>query len=49
MEKKTTITKELISPRSIAVIGGSDDLYKPGGRVLENLRTHGFKGRQVLP
>ena len=48
MEKKTTITKELISPRSIAVIGGSDDLYKPGGRVLENLRTHGFKGALMV-
>ena len=44
MERKSKVTKELIAPRSIVVVGGSDDLYKPGGRALENLRTHDFKG-----
>ncbi len=39
------ITKELISPRSIAVIGASDDIHKPGGAVLKNLIAGKFKGK----
>ena len=31
------ITKELLSPKSIAIIGGSNDITKPGGRVIKNL------------
>ncbi len=39
------ITKELVSPRSIAVIGASDDIHKPGGAVLKNLISGKFKGK----
>lgn len=38
------LTKELISPQSIAIIGASDNVEKPGGKVLKNLLEHGFKG-----
>lgn len=38
------ICDELISPRSIAVLGASDNLSKPGGKVLQNLIDHGFEG-----
>jgi acetyltransferase len=38
------ITKELINPRSIAIIGGSDDIQKPGGKVLKNLIDNKYKG-----
>lgn len=38
------ITKELISPRSIVVIGGSDDTSKPGGNALKNLIDTGYNG-----
>ena len=38
------ITKELINPKSIVVVGGSDDVQKPGGKVLKNLIDHNFKG-----
>ncbi|MDR0545144.1 MAG: acetate--CoA ligase family protein [Odoribacteraceae bacterium] len=38
------IVKELINPASIVVVGGSDDLYKPGGAVLRNLKDGTFKG-----
>lgn len=38
------ITKELINPKSIVVVGGSDDIHKPGGRVLKNLIDNKFKG-----
>lgn len=38
------INKELLNPKSIAVIGGSDDIQKPGGRVLKNLLESKFTG-----
>ncbi len=38
------ITKELISPKSIVVVGGSDDTSKPGGNALKNLIDTGYKG-----
>ena len=41
---RTMVNKELINPRSIVVVGGSDDVYKPGGAVLRNLRDGIFKG-----
>lgn len=38
------ITSELINPRGIVVVGGSDDVQKPGGKVLKNLIDNHFKG-----
>lgn len=38
------ITKELIDPQSIVVIGGSADIQKPGGKVLKNIIDGNFKG-----
>ena len=38
------ITKELISPKSIVVVGGSDDSSKPGGNALRNLIETGYSG-----
>ncbi len=34
----------LINPKSIVVIGGSDNLHSPGGKVLKNLITTNFNG-----
>jgi acetate---CoA ligase (ADP-forming) len=39
------ITKELIQPKSIAIIGGSNDITKPGGKVVKNLIDHAFGGK----
>jgi acetyltransferase len=39
------INDQLINPGSIVVIGGSNDVTKPGGKVLRNLIDGGFKGR----
>lgn len=39
------ITKELISPKSIVVVGGSEETQKPGGAVLRNIRESNFKGK----
>ena len=38
------ISKELLNPRSIVVVGASTDVHKPGGRVLMNLKNSPFKG-----
>lgn len=39
------VTKELIDPGSIVIVGGSNDIQKPGGKVLKNLIDGGFKGK----
>ncbi len=38
------ITKELINPRSIVVVGASNDVGKPGGKLLKNILDGNFKG-----
>ena len=38
------ITHALINPRSIAVIGGSNHIHKPGGRLVKNLIEGPFTG-----
>ncbi|HOG20288.1 MAG TPA: acetate--CoA ligase family protein [Salinivirgaceae bacterium] len=38
------IHEKLLNPKSIVVIGGSEDVYKPGGKVLKNLIESHFKG-----
>ncbi len=38
------INQQLLNPRSIVVVGGSNDYKKPGGAVLRNLIEGDFKG-----
>ncbi len=38
------INQQLLNPQSIAVIGGSDDVHKPGGKVLYNIIKGNYKG-----
>jgi acetyltransferase len=38
------INDKLINPDSIAVVGGSDDLFKPGGKILKNIIDGKFRG-----
>jgi Acyl-CoA synthetase (NDP forming) len=38
------ITQQLISPNSIVVVGGSDDITKPGGNALKNLLDTKYSG-----
>jgi len=38
------LNEKLINPRSIAVIGASNNTQTPGGSVLKNLIDHNFKG-----
>jgi acyl-CoA synthetase (NDP forming) len=39
------INSALLDPRSIVVVGASNDVHKPGGKILKNLIDHGFGGR----
>ncbi len=38
------VTQQLINPKSIVVVGASNDITKPGGKILKNLIDGGFKG-----
>ncbi|WP_299524730.1 acetate--CoA ligase family protein [uncultured Lutibacter sp.] len=38
------IHEKLINPKSIVVVGASNNIQTPGGRVLKNLIDHNFKG-----
>lgn len=38
------INSALLDPKSIIVIGGSNDITKPGGKVLKNLKDGNYKG-----
>ncbi len=38
------INRELLSPLSIAVIGGSNNIHKPGGAIVRNILQGGYMG-----
>ena len=38
------INEQLIKPRNIVVVGGSNDWHKPGGAVLQHLIETGYRG-----
>lgn len=38
------INPKLLKPQSIVVIGASNDVQKPGGKILKNLLSSNFKG-----
>lgn len=38
------INQQLINPSSIVVVGGSNDIEKPGGKILKNIIDGGYKG-----
>lgn len=44
MQKDYTSLSALLAPRSIALVGASDDPARIGGRPLRYLRSSGFKG-----
>lgn len=41
---KTMINKQLLNPKNIVVVGGSNDIHKPGGKILKNLIDGKFNG-----
>ena len=40
--------EKLLAPRSVAVVGASDDIKAPGGRVLRYLLSYGYSG-EIYP
>lgn len=38
------IREELFQPKSIVIVGASNDITKPGGKVLHNILTHQYAG-----
>ena len=42
------LTKELISPRGIVVVGASNNISKPGGKLLKNLIDNHFLGELMV-
>ena len=41
---KKMINQQLLQPESIVVIGGSNNVHKPGGAVVRNLMNGGYEG-----
>ena len=38
------LNEQLINPKSIVIIGGSNDINKPGGKILKNIIDGGYQG-----
>ena len=38
------INKQLLQPESIVVVGGSNNVHKPGGAVVRNLLSGHYQG-----
>jgi acetyltransferase len=38
------INQQLLNPKSIAIIGGSNNVHKPGGALVRNLLSGGYQG-----
>lgn len=39
------ITSQLLNPQSIVVVGGSNDIQKPGGKILKNIIDGNYAGK----
>jgi acyl-CoA synthetase (NDP forming) len=39
------LIKQLINPKSIVIVGGSNNIHKPGGKIVKNIIDGGFSGR----
>ena len=38
------INRELLEPQSIVIIGGSNNVHKPGGAIVRNIQQGGYQG-----
>jgi acetyltransferase len=38
------INRQLLDPKSIVIVGGSNDITKPGGKILKNIIEGGYNG-----
>ena len=37
------INEQLLNPQSIVIIGGSNNVHKPGGAIVRNIISGGFR------
>lgn len=44
IKHNTMINQQLLHPESIVVVGGSNNVHKPGGALVRNLISGGYKG-----
>ncbi len=42
------LNKEIVNPKSIVVVGGSDDVTKPGGKIIKNIVDNNFAGELFI-
>jgi acetyltransferase len=42
------INRELTDPKSIVVVGGSNDIQKPGGKILKNIMDGAYGGKLMV-
>ncbi len=45
VKDKNMINQQLLDPKSIVVVGGSEDITKPGGKILKNIIDGGYSGK----
>ncbi|MCK5402468.1 MAG: CoA-binding protein, partial [Flavobacteriaceae bacterium] len=38
------LNEQLINPKSIVIIGASNDIRKPGGKIVKNIIDGGYQG-----
>ena len=38
------INQQLLNPKSIVIIGGSNNVHKPGGAIVRNILNGGYEG-----
>ncbi|PKV51040.1 acetyltransferase [Aquimarina sp. MAR_2010_214] len=39
------INRQLLDPKNIVIVGGSNDIKKPGGKIVKNILEGGFEGK----
>ena len=44
IERSRAVYAALFEPDSIVIVGGSNDVLKPGGRVTKNIKDNGYSG-----
>jgi acetyltransferase len=42
------LNKELINPKSIVIVGGSNNVQKPGGKIVKNILDGRYRGRLYI-
>jgi len=41
------INRQLLDPQNIVIVGGSNDIHKPGGKILKNLLDGRLKLKKI--